>query len=88
MDGGNTAAVGFDDALKEVETIVATFNTASGDERKSQKAKNTALYAALDRAFQFHCAWKDSEAYGSLLEQRKIITTTNRKNVSEYLPTI
>ena len=88
MDGGNTAVAGFEDALKAVETVVATFNTATGDERKSQEAKNAALYAALNRAFQFHRSWKDSEAYAGLLAQRKIIVSTNRKDASEYLPTI
>ena len=87
MDGG-VVAVGFEDALKEVEGIVTAFNTAAGDEEKSQKAKNAALYAALDRAFQFHRAWHGTPQFAALLQQRKVNAKPRGKNASEYIPTI
>lgn len=87
MDGG-AVSVGFDEALKEVEGVVTAFNTAAGDEENSQKAKNAALYAALDRAFQFHRTWHGSPEFGKLLEQRKVNAKPRGKNASPYIPTI
>ncbi|MBR9972448.1 hypothetical protein [Magnetospirillum sulfuroxidans] len=87
MDGG-AVTVGFEDALKEAEGVVIAFNTAAGDEENSQKAKNAALYAALDRAFQFHRTWHGSPEFGKLLEQRKVNAKPRGKNASPYIPTI
>lgn len=87
MDGG-AVTVGFDEALKEVEGVVTAFNTAAGDEENSQKAKNAALYAALDRAFQFHRTWHDTPEFGKFLEQRKVNAKPRGKNASPYIPTI
>lgn len=87
MDGG-AVTVGFEDALKEVEGVVTAFNAAAGDEENSQKAKNAALYAALDRAFQFHRTWHGSPEFGKLLEQRKVNAKPRGKNASPYIPTI
>jgi|GEM_PF-4684014 len=87
MDGG-AVTVGFDEALKEVEGVVTAFNAAAGDEENSQKAKNAALYAALDRAFQFHRTWHGSPEFVKLLEQRKVNAKPRGKNASPYIPTI
>ncbi len=87
MDGG-AVAIGFEEALHEVEAVVTAFNTAVGDEVKSQDAKNAALYAALDRAFQFHRTWHGTPDFGKLLEQRKVNAKPRGKNASPYIPTI
>lgn len=87
MDGG-AVTVGFEEALREVEGVVTAFNTAAGDEVKSQEAKNAALYAALDRAFQFHRTWQGTPEFGKLLEQRKVNAKPRGKNASAYIPTI
>lgn len=87
MDGG-AVTVGFEEALKEVEGVVTAFNTAAVDEEKSQKAKNAVLYAALDRAFQFHRTWHNTPEFTKLLEQRKVNAKPRGKNASPYIPTI
>lgn len=87
MDGG-AVTVGFEDALKEVEGVITAFNTAAGDEENSQKAKNAALYAALDRAFQFHHTWHGAPQFTTLLKQRKVNDKPRGKNASPYIPTI
>lgn len=87
MDGG-AVVNGFDEALNEVEAVVTAFNAAAGDEIKSQEAKNAALYAALDRAFQFHRTWHGTPQFTTLLEQRKVNAKPRGKNASPFIPTI
>lgn len=71
----------FDAAVKDVENVIEQYD-------KSDKAKNKALYAALDQAFKFHRKWHGSSQYGNMLKQRKISAKPRGKNASIFLPTI
>ncbi len=87
MDGA-VAATDFERALEEVEAVVADFDTKANDEEKSQREKNAALYAALERAFVFHSTWSTQPQYAKLLEQKGVAAKPRGKNASKYLPTI
>lgn len=87
MDGA-VAATDFERALEEVEAVVADFDTKANDEEKSQREKNAALYAALERAFVFHSTWSTKPQYAKLLEQKGVAAKPRGKNASKFLPTI
>jgi len=87
MDG-SAAVVGFEDALQEVASTVDAFDKAKHAEGESQKAKNAALYIALDRAFQFHRQWAETHEFEALLFEKSVNAKPRGKNASDYLPTI
>jgi hypothetical protein len=78
----------FELALTEVETVVKAFDNKASAEATSQAEKNDALYAALDKAFKFHSAWKDKPQYAALLEKKKVKATTRGAKSSPFTPTI
>ncbi|HVI51211.1 MAG TPA: hypothetical protein VM661_08390 [Candidatus Sulfotelmatobacter sp.] len=87
MDGA-LAVVGFKNALEEVSSTIEAFEKAKSAEGESQKAKNTALYLALERAFQFHDQWAGTPEYEELLSEKSINAKPRGKGASVYLPTI
>lgn len=88
MGGANTAEPGFDDAIKEVEAVVAEFDERTKDEYQSQIDKNRALYAALERAFVFHNSWGDKPQYAELLQRKGVKASVRGKKASRFLPTV
>jgi hypothetical protein len=88
MDGVNAAEPGFEDAIKEVEAVVAEFDERTKDEHQSQREKNLALYAALGRAFVFHNTWGDQPQYAELLQRKGVKASARGKKASRFLPTM
>lgn len=88
MDGASVAEAGFEDAIKEVEAVVAEFGAKAKDERQSQRDKNLALYAALERAYVFHSTWKDKPQYAELLQRKGVKASQRGKKASRFLPTV
>lgn len=88
MGGANVVEPGFDDAIKEVEAVVAEFDERAKDEHQSQREKNLALYAALERAFVFHNTWGDQPQYAELLQRKGVKAAARGKKASRFLPTV
>lgn len=88
MDGINAAELSFEDAIKGVEAVVAQFGEKAKDERQSQREKNLALYAALERAFAFHNSWGDKPQYAELLQRKGVKASARGKKASRFLPTV
>lgn len=80
-------SIPFDTALAEVDDAVAEFRTKEGAERTSQREKNAALYAALERAYRFHVQWHGTKKYEAHLNG-KGVKLKAKAGASAFTPTI
>lgn len=80
-------SIPFDTALAEVDDAVAEFRAKEGAERTSQREKNAALYAALERAYRFHVQWHGTKKYEAHLDG-KGIKLKPKAGASAFTPTI
>ncbi len=84
----NAAAASFDEALTRVDTEVKAFEEKAFAEQVSQAEKNSALYAALDKAYAFHMKWGEHHQYAKFLADRKVVDVPRGSKSSQFTPTI